>query len=125
FHDSSSMRYHTLRTEPGRYFSIVDLYLDSGGRSLVSSDALAAHEAHRAQDLLMIAASNYILDQREAARAILRRVKFTRILGSPRIQRGRMFVLALMLELLVRFPRIPFVAEVFRRRWHHKHPRKT
>ena len=32
FHDSSSLRYHKLRTEPGRYFRIVDLYLDNGGR---------------------------------------------------------------------------------------------
>jgi hypothetical protein len=125
FHDSSSMRYHKLRTEPGRYFTIVDLYLDAGGRSLVTSNALAAHEAHRAQDLLMVAVSNYILDQREDARAILKRVKIAQILGSPRIQRGRMFVLAVMLHSLIHLPRIRFVAELFRRRWHGKGPRKA
>lgn len=122
FHDSSSLRYHRLRTDAGRYFSIVDLYLDSGGRALAAPEALAAHEAHRAVDLLMATTSNYILDRRDDARAMLSRVRFSRILGSRRIQRGRMFLLALMLHVLVRLPRIGWVADVFRKRWHEKGP---
>ena len=124
FHDSSSARYHKLRTDPGRYFMIMDLYLDQGGRSLATREALAAHEAHRAEDLLMAAASNYVLDRRRDGRALLSRVKFSNILGSRRIQRWRMLVLALMLHVLLRLPRIPLVAELFRKRWHMKGPWK-
>lgn len=122
FHDSSSLRYHRLRSEPGRYFRIMDLYLDDGGRAVATPAALAAHEAHRAEDLLMVAVSNYILDRRQEAGAVLRQVRAARILGSPRIQRGRMFLLYLMLQVLVRLPRIPLVGDAFRRRWHEEGP---
>lgn len=125
FHDSSSMRYHTLRTEPGRYFTIMDLYLDSGGRQIATREALAAHEAHRCEDLLMVTASNYILHRRQPAQALLSRVKIRRILGSGEIERWRMLALALLLKVLVRLPRIGFAAEFFRRRWHSNAPRKA
>ena len=124
FHDSSSLRYHRLRTEPGRYFRIMDLYLEDGGRAVATPKALAAHEAHRAEDLLMVAVSNYILDRRQETKWFLRQVRAARILGSPRIQRGRMFVLYLVLQVLVRLPRISWVADAFRRRWHEKGPVK-
>jgi FkbM family methyltransferase len=124
FHDSSSLRYHKLRTELGRYFQIMDLYLEQGGRAVATRAALAAHEAHRAQDLLMVTTSNYILDRRDAAKATLSQVCVGRLLGSSRIQRARMFTLYLLLQGLVRLPRIGFVADLFRRRWHEKAPPK-
>jgi Glycosyl transferase family 2 len=118
FHDSSSLRYHKLRTETGRYFRIMDLYLEQGGKAVATRSALAAHEAHRAQDLLMVATSNYILDRRDDAKAMLSQVRAGRILGSSEIQRARMFTLYVLLQGLVRLPRLGFVADVFRRRWH-------
>jgi glycosyltransferase involved in cell wall biosynthesis len=120
FHDSSSLRYHKLRTVPGRYFEIMDLYLEEGGRKLATSEALAAHEAHRAEDLLMATTANYILNQQQDAKAMLSRVRVASLLRSPRIQRGRMLLLFLMLQVLVRLPRIEFIAGLFRRRWHEK-----
>jgi GT2 family glycosyltransferase len=120
FHDSSSLRYHKLRTEPGRYFWIMDLYLEEGARRLAAKKSLAAHEAHRAQDLMMVTTSNYILGNREKAQAMLAQVSAGAILGSPRIQRGRMFVLFLLLQVLVRLPRVTWFADIFRRRWHEK-----
>lgn len=124
FHDSSSLRYHKLRTDQQRYFVIMDLYLDRGGRAVATPAALAAHEAHRAQDLLMATTSNYILNRPEAARATLSRVRPGNLVGSPRIQRARMFMLYLLLHAFVRLPRIAFVADFFRRRWHEKAPPK-
>ena len=120
FHDNSSSRYHKLRAEPGRFFRIMDLYMEDCGRAVATPAAIAAHEAHRAQDLLMVAASNYILDRRKDAKRILAQVRASRILGSPRIQRVRMFVLFLLLKSLVSLPRISFFADLFRRRWHEK-----
>ena len=126
FHDSSSLRYHRLRTEPGRYYTIMDMYLDQGARGIATPDALAAHEAHRAEDLLMITTSNYILDNRPKAREILSRIRLQHLLGSPRIQRGRLFILYLILRVLMRLPRISAVAGVFNERWHNKkQPRRT
>ncbi len=120
FHDSSSMRYHKLRTEPGRYFWIMDLDLDNGGRAVAEPDALAAHEAHRAQDLLMVTTSLYVRGDLEAARKMLDRVKWSALLGSGRIQRGRMLLLDLILRVATRLPRVPALADFFLRRWHAK-----
>ena len=125
FHNSSSLRYQKLRTEEDLHFRIVDLCLDDGGRSLATPEALAAHEAHRAEDLMIAATSNYIMDRREDAARLLSRVRAKRILGSPRIQRGRMLLLFAMLHVLVRLPRIGLVAHAFRRRFHEKGPSKT
>src|SRR4030095_11740713 len=52
-HGNSAQKYHSLRTDPERYFRIVDLYLEEGGRELAAGDALLAHDAHRAEDALM------------------------------------------------------------------------
>lgn len=124
FHDSSSLRYHRLRTDQQRYFVIMDLYLEQGGRAVATRSALAAHEAHRAQDLLMATTSNYILGRRDDAKATLSRIRPGNLLGSPRIQRGRMFTLYLVLHAVVRLPRMGFLADLFRRRWHEKIPPK-
>jgi glycosyltransferase involved in cell wall biosynthesis len=118
FHDSSSLRYHRLRTEVGRYFRIMDLYLEDGGRTVATPQALAAHEAHRAEDRMLVAVSLYILDRRPEAVEILSQVRMAQLLGTPRIQRGRMLILFLLLQILVRLPRIPLLADMFYRRWH-------
>src|SRR5262249_36868443 len=65
---SSWRRYQYLRTEQDLYFDIMDLYLEEGGRAIASPEAMAAYEAHRAEDWLMIAVRRYILSQQEEAR---------------------------------------------------------
>ncbi len=116
---SSSERYHRLRTDQERFFTIMDLELDAhGGLAVATPDALAAFEAHRAQDTLMRAVSHYILGERSQAESVLRQARLRTLATSPRIRRGRMLVLALALHVLVRMPRISAVARLFERRWH-------
>jgi GT2 family glycosyltransferase len=119
-HGSSSHRYHHLRTTAENFFRIMDLYLDEGDHLLATPEALAAYEAHRAQDNLMIVVNHYILGQRDEARIALRRVSLKRLIGSPRIQRIRMLILCLAMHVLVRVPRMRAVADLFYRRWHVK-----
>ena len=117
-HGNLSENYYRHRTELERYFLIIDQYLKRGGKNCVSRAALAALEAHRAEDCLMVAANYYILGRRVECRQILGYVKATRILASPQVQRWRLLILLLMMNILVRLPRIRFVADFFHRRWH-------
>ena len=119
-HGSSAQRYHHLRTDPERYFRIMDLYLREGGYELASPEAIRAYEAHRCQDQLMRAVNNYILGKRDESRALLREVRVGRLLGTRRIQRWRMLALFGLLGIVARLPRISVVAALFYRRWHDK-----
>ena len=109
-HGSSAQRYHHLRTEPERYFQIMDLYLSAGGLAVATAEALTAYEAHRAEDHLTCAVNHYIRAERAKARAALRRVRADRILGSPEVQRWRLLCLFLVLQGLSRIPRSAVVA---------------
>lgn len=115
-HGSSSERYHRLRTDPERFFTIMDLYLADGDRDLATSEALTSYEAHRAEDQLKIASSLYILGQRPAAAKVLNQVRVQRILGGSQVRRERLLVLYLVLAGLVRVPRISLAADALYRR---------
>lgn len=117
-HGSSSERYHRMRTDPFRYFEIVDQHLRSGGADVATDEALRAHEAHRAVDTVMRAVNYYILGDVAAARAVLGEVRLRALATSSRIDRGRMLVLAVALALLVRLPRVPVIGRAFARHWH-------
>jgi len=117
-HGSSSERYHHLRTEPGRLFRIMDLELAAGGADVATPQALEAYEAHRAEDLLMIAISSYVKSSCQAARAALRAVDARAIVKSGQVQRLRLLALFCLLWLLVRVPRVGLIARLFQRRWH-------
>ena len=52
-HGSSSEQYHRMRTDPFRFFRIVDLELEGGGRAVATPEALRAFEAHRAVDTVL------------------------------------------------------------------------
>jgi glycosyltransferase involved in cell wall biosynthesis len=119
-HGNSAQRYKLLRTDIERFFTIMDLYLSTGGTALARPESLAAYEAHRMQDSLMRVVNLYILDKRQEALPILRQIEVRRLLGSGRIQRWRLFLLFCALQVLVRVPRIPFVSNLFYRRWHAK-----
>ena len=75
FHPSESTRYEHLRTEVHDHFRIIDLYLKDGGRAVTTAADLAAHEAHRAEDWLMVVVNDYILGRRQEARAAFRQVR--------------------------------------------------
>src|SRR5262249_9684865 len=95
---SAGQRYQHLRTEPEVYFDIMDLYLAEGGRALATPETMAAYEAHRAEDWLMIAVRRYILRQREESRRALSNVSLRRLISSARIQRWRLSILFLVMQ---------------------------
>jgi GT2 family glycosyltransferase len=117
-HDNESARYDRLRTKPELWFDVVDRVLAEGDAALAEPDALAAYEGHRAEDRLMVAVNQYILGKRKDARATLATSSALRIALTKRVQRGRLLVLWCALQVLVRLPRIPFIADAFMRRWH-------
>jgi len=123
-HGNSGQRYRHLRTDPDRYFPIMEKYLQEGGRELATPAAIAAYTAHLAQDGLMRTVNYYILGNCAEAQSILRQVSAAQILGSPRIQRWRMALLFFVLQALVRAPRVALVANVFYRNWHAKGQKK-
>ena len=117
-HGSSSERYNRVRTDPERFFRILDLELASGGRAVATTDALRAYEAHRGEDSLMRAVNHYILGDGGRAREVLGEVRLRALAGSGEVQRGRLVPLALALRALVRVPRVSAIARLFDRRWH-------
>lgn len=119
-HGNSGQQYRHLRTDPNRFFTILDLYLADSGVALATPEALTDYEAHRAEDNLMRAVNHYILGQRREAREVLSHVRLRQITTSGRIQRCRLLVLLLMLRVLVRIPTNQLVANLFYRRWHTK-----
>jgi hypothetical protein len=118
FAGQSSRRYHKLRTNVERFFTIMDLYLEDGGREIATSSSLAAYEGHRVEDLLMIAVNHYILDQLQDAKTTLAKVRLRNLLKGHQIQRGRMLLLFVLLNALVQLPRLRFFSNLFYRRWH-------
>jgi glycosyltransferase involved in cell wall biosynthesis len=116
-HGNSTQNYYQLRDEPERYFRIMDLALEAGGRVHATREALAGFEAHRAEDFVMLAVNRYIRGDVGRAAEALSNASASRLLASPRIQRIRMTILYLALKVLVRLPRIGLVADVFYRRW--------
>jgi len=119
-HGNSAQRYRRLRTDPERYFRIMDLYLEKGDSAIATAEALAGHEAHRAEDNLMRAINLYILGELDQAAEVLRLVRPGSILGSATVQRARLLMLYCVLQCLVRLPRVNFLAEAFYRRWNVK-----
>ena len=117
-HGSSSERYHHIRTEPFRFFQIVDEELESGGRDVATTEALCAYEAHRDVDTVLRAVNHYILGDRRASLAVLRDVRWRTLAGSRAVPRARLITLALGLQGLLRLPRIAVIARMFERRWY-------
>jgi len=117
-HGSSSERYHRIRTDAFRFFEIIDLELEAGGRAVATQEALRAYEAHRAVDGVLRAVNHYILGDRHQALGVLRGVRLRNLAGSGRVQRGRMIGLALGLHILLRMPRVRWVSRMFERHWH-------
>jgi glycosyltransferase involved in cell wall biosynthesis len=118
-HGSSSERYHRLRTEQERFFTIVDLELDEhAGRRVATPQALRDYEAHRAEDTVMRAVNLYILGRRREALSALSEMRMRDLTASRSVQRFRLLALAASLHLLLRLPRSSTVARLFERRWH-------
>lgn len=126
FHGHSAQRDRYLRTRPARHFPIMDLHLAEGARALASPRALAAHEAHRSEDTLMLAIARYITGDLAGARAALREAHIGHLAASPQVQRGRLILLLALFRALSRLPRCALVARAAYARWHaHRAPGGT
>ena len=115
-HNSSHERYHRLRTDPERFFRIIDLDLAEGGRRFATPANLRAYEAHRMEDLLMCGIRAYVLNRGAEARSALGAVTLRRLFEAPPGRWGRLFALLALLQWLVRSPRLPIVIRFLRRR---------
>jgi glycosyltransferase involved in cell wall biosynthesis len=122
FHGNASQQFEFLRTGPDAYFFLMDDYLDSGDRALARPDAMAHFEAHRMEDRLMSVISHYIKGELREGRQLLGLVRLGALLRSRQVQRWRLVVLTLGLRVLVRLPRIDWVARRMFGRWHVKRP---
>lgn len=119
---SSSHSYQRARTDPERFFTIMDLELRSGAFSVATAEAVRSYEAHRAHDATMRAVSHYVLGDVSGARAALRGVGIRALLRGRQIQSVRLSMLSVGLRLLVRLPRVPAIARAFERRWYGRAP---
>jgi glycosyltransferase involved in cell wall biosynthesis len=117
-HGSSSERFHHVRTQPFRFFRILDLELGAGGRRVATPGALRAFEGHRAVDMTLCAVSHYILDAHTEAAMLLARIRISTFLATRRVQRWRMSALVLLLRTLVRLPHVGAIARRFERHWY-------
>jgi glycosyltransferase involved in cell wall biosynthesis len=116
-HDNVSQSYERLRTEPELTFALLDELLLDGDIAVAQPDALSAFEGRRAEDLLIVAANLYTVNRKGDGRAMLHRVQPRRLLATSQVRRGRLLVLWVALHVLLRLPRVDFVARVFHRRW--------
>ncbi len=103
-HGSSSERYHRLRTDQERFFTIVDRELAGSARSIATPAAITAYEGHRAYDRMLCARNAYLLGNRELARGHLADVKLSTLRGNSRAGRIRQALGLLALRALVRLP---------------------
>jgi hypothetical protein len=115
-HGGESEIYEAVRAEPEWYFEIMDVELESGGRPVARPEALAAFEAHRAEDHLKRAVAGYVLGRREVTREALASIRAQTLLRSGRVQRGRLIALLAVMRALVRLPPLPIAAAALRRR---------
>ena len=120
FHGNSSQRYHRLRTAPENFFIIMDECLASGARSLATPTALANYEGHRAEDRLMAAISHYIRNERLQGKRALSAVSMMTLARAERLQRWRLIVLVGAMFVLLRLPRVEWIAQQMFQRWHVK-----
>ncbi len=120
FHGNLSQQYNLLRTEPERYFRIMDERLASEDARHVTPAARRHFEAHRAEDRLMAAITHYIRGERREGREALHKASVRRIIASSRVQRTRLLLIAAGLGVLLSLPRSSGVAAWMHRRWHAK-----
>ena len=117
-HGNLSQNYYRLRHETEIHFRILDEHLRDGGLALVTPQSLAAHEAHRAEDRLMVAINEYIRGHRLAAQGLLRETRMSKLLASTQVQGWRLALLLFVMRLLSRLPQISIVADMLYQRWH-------
>lgn len=109
---SSSDHYKSLRTEPESFFRIVDRQLERSAQATADPKALCAYEAHRAKDLVRVAAARYASDQ--DASETLHSVSVRRLMATQRWRRGRHLSAFVALWVLVRLPPIPVAGAILR-----------
>ncbi|MEP6714272.1 MAG: glycosyltransferase [Terriglobia bacterium] len=118
-HGNADQLDRMLRTAPEAYFAIMDEHLAApGAKGRARAESLTAHEAHRGEDAVIRAVNCYIMKRLAEMPAILGETSPARLLASNKIERYRMTVLYVALEILARMPYIPAVGRAFRSRWY-------
>lgn len=117
-HGNSAQRYHQTRTDPERFFVIMDHYLHEGGRSLAHPTSLREYEAQRAQDTLMRTINAYVQGRMEVARGALRETRIANLMKGTVIERWRLLAVWCALQVLTRLPRLGPAARLMAWRWH-------
>jgi GT2 family glycosyltransferase len=116
-HGSSSERYHRARTDPERFFEILDHELDRhGGRGVATSSALASFEGHRSYDSMVCAFNALTLGDPALARTHLDGIRISALRGNARMSRVRQTGGLLLLRLVTRLPRASAIGSLLRRR---------
>lgn len=119
-HDTSSRRYHHLRTDPQRFFMIMDDVLAAGARDVAEQKPLMYYESHRHQENIMCAISAYIKEDIPLCRSLLKKSSALQLLKSNKIQRFRMIILLYSLLIISHLPHSSMIASIFYNRWHKK-----
>lgn len=114
--DSVVHSYLAERSDVDTFFDVVETHVEESGYA-PPAEAAAAFRAHREEDRLLLAAAEYVRGDLTAMRTRLGEVDLPRLWSSDRVQRPRLTILFLVLQVLARLPRVPAVAEVFDERW--------
>jgi GT2 family glycosyltransferase len=116
-HGNYSEALHRLRTQPRRYFDIMERCLENGGRTVASAEALRAFEGHQARDTLVRAIHHYLRDEAREARLLLAELRFRELSRRPLVPRRSWRGWALLMHALTRLPSSPGVRRYVHSRW--------
>ena len=119
-HGNLSQNYYHLRTEPEIHFRILDAHLECGGYQIARKESLMAHEAHRAEDMLMLAINHYIRKEISDSRKCLKKMSIRNLIRSNMVQRWRLLILYSSLLVISKLPHLKFASDIFYKRWHTK-----
>jgi glycosyltransferase involved in cell wall biosynthesis len=115
---SEGNAYQRSRLEPDLFYRVMDEYLDEAGTDRIAAAALDAYRAHRAEDLLLLAARAYAMDRRYDFKALLGGVRVLDLVRSPAVARGRLLTLWAALTAVSPLPTLSLVRRLIAMRWH-------
>lgn len=114
--ESEAHSYMRRRSEVDVFFELIETHMRETGYD-PPADAAAAFRAHREEDRLLLATSDYVRGDLSAMRDRLAAVTLPDLWASDRVQRPRLTLLYCILWGVARLPRIEGVADIFAGRW--------
>lgn len=114
--DSVAHTYMRGRSEVDVFFDLIETHLRETGYD-PPAELRAAFDAHRQEDRILLATSDYVRGDLAAVRERLDGVNPSCLWKTGQVQRFRLTLLYLALRVLSRLPRLETVAAVFEARW--------